>query len=61
MTITDTPNTEKQEHSNRNEPQSNNNWNIIYPSYAERKLIQEEMNIENLKRIMSEKILNYHR
>ena len=32
-TITDTPNTEKQEHSNRNEPRSNNNQNTTHPNY----------------------------
>ena len=55
-TINDTPNTEKQEHSNQNEPQSNKNRNTLFPNHTEQALTQEEeMTIENSKRIMSEK------
>ena len=55
-TIIDTPNTEKQEHCNGNEPKSNNNWNTTHPDHIEqRKTQKEKMNIEILKRIVSEK------
>ena len=39
--ILDIPNTVKQVHSNRNEPQSNNNWNITHPNHTEQRLTQE--------------------
>ena len=44
-TIVDTPNTEKQKHSDRKEPQSNNN-NITHPNYTEQRLTQEGEKIE---------------
>ena len=48
--------TEKEKHSNQNERQSNNNRNTTHPCHSEQTLTQEEeMIIENLKRIMSEK------
>ena len=54
-TIIDTPNTEKQEHSNRNEPQTNKNRNTTQPNHTEQTLTEEEeMNLENLKRNMYE-------
>ena len=53
-TITDTLNAEKQEHFNRNEPQSNKNRNSTHWIQIEGTLTQEEeMDFENLKRIMS--------
>ena len=52
----DTPNTVKQEYFNRNEPQNNNNRNTTHVDHAEQTLTpEEEMNIENLRRIMSKK------
>ena len=55
-TINDTPNTEKQEQTNENELSSNNDWNNTHPNHTEQTLTQEEeMIIENSKRIMSEK------
>ena len=38
ITKTDTTNIEKQEQSNRNEPQTNNNHNTTHPNYTEQKL-----------------------
>ena len=62
ITISDKPNTEKEEHSNRNELQTNDNRNTTYPNHTEQTLIQEEeINSENLKRIMYEKKLDCHR
>ena len=53
-TVIDTPNTEKQEQSNRNEQQNINNRNTTQPNHTE--LTQkEEMNVVKLKRIKSEK------
>ena len=55
-TITDTPNTEKQEHSNQNELQINNNWKTTYTNHTEQTpTLEEEINLENLKRIMYKK------
>ena len=55
-TIINIPNTEKQEPSNKNELQSNNDQNTTHSNHTEQTLIQEEeMNIEKLKRIRSEK------
>ena len=49
-------NTEKQDPSNRTEPQSNYNRNITDPNHTKQRLNQEgKMNIEIIKRIMSEK------
>ena len=53
-TIVDTPNTEKQEHSNQKEPQTNDNRNITHPTHTEQIQTEEEMSLENLKRIMYE-------
>ena len=51
-TITYIPNTEKQELSNCNDPQTNNNRNASHSNYIDQILTQEELNLENLKRIM---------
>ena len=40
-------NIDKQEHSNRNEQQTNYNRNTIHPNHTE-----QEMNLKNFKRIM---------
>ena len=49
-------NHDKQEQSNRNEPQTNKNRNTTYPASTEQILTQEEkINFENLKRIRDEK------
>ena len=55
-TLINTPRTEKQKQTNPNERLSNNNQSSTHPNYIEQTLTQqEEMIIENLKRIMSEK------
>ena len=55
-TIINKLNPEKQESSILTEPQNNCNRNITHPNHTEQWLTQEEkMNIEILKRIMSEK------
>ena len=49
-TVTDTPNTEKQEHSNRNELQSNKNQHTTHLNHTKQTQTQEEeINIEIFK------------
>ena len=56
-TIIDTPNTEKQEHSYRNEQQNKKeNRNTTHRNHIQQRLTPEEkMNIDIWKRIMPEK------